>query len=190
MKITKKLSALLLVAVLSFGMAKAQVGIEGGYGSSNYNYDGSKALNGFYIGANYGMSIQGPISLQYGLFYNYATRKMNMLVAEATNTSHSLDIPVRVAFSYPISMLKLTAFVGPNFNIGIANNVKVGDESKSMYDDPTNHSRFNLQLGGGIAAEYGNIGLKVSYDLGMLKLVKESDESKLSTFKVGVFYNF
>ncbi len=196
MKITKKLSALLLVAVLSIGMATAQVGLQAGYTSSKSNFENSKALNGFHVGATFDMGIQGPVNLQYGLLYNLGqySKSVEALKSKYTYTHHSIDVPVRVAFSLPVGMLKLTAFAGPNFNYGIAysKSIKVGDlESKktNMYDNDDN-SRFNLQVGGGLAVQYGKIGVKASYDLGVLETVKDVEKSKINSFKVGIIYNF
>ncbi len=198
MKITKKLSALLLVAVLSIGMATAQVGVQVGYTNSKNKKENFKALQGFHVGATYDMSIQGPVSLQYGLLYNLGQSSQKILSLEHTYTHHSIDIPVRVAFTYPVGMLKLTAFAGPNFNYGIAYTNKyevktalgkIEKKSANMYDDDK-YSRFNLQLGGGLAVQYGKIGVKASYDLGLIETYKDDKDSKFSAFKVGVFYNF
>ncbi len=192
MKITKKLSALLLVAVLSIGMASAQVGFQAGYSSFKGNHKDSDALKGFHVGATYDMSIQGPVGIHYGLLYNFAQFSEDKLV-ERTVNFHSIDVPVRLALNYPVgNKLTISAFAGPNFNYGLSFKSKIksklGEATHNAYDD--DYSRFNLQLGGGLGIQYGRVGLKASYDLGLLKLVKDADDSKVNAFKVGIFYNF
>ena len=68
---TIKLSLVALATVLTMG-ASAQVGIQAGYSSSKV-VDSDVTLNGFHVGPTAEMTIQGPISLQYALLYNYLT---------------------------------------------------------------------------------------------------------------------
>ena len=193
--LTYEINMVALATVLSFGIASAQTGLgfQAGYSMHKSTQKDSKALNGFHVGPTYEMGIQGPISLQYGLLYNFATRSENSV----SLTSHALDIPVRVAATFPVGN-SLSAFVfgGPNFNIGLSNNLKVGDVSTDLYKDTEiagvtikGMSRFDLQLGLGAGLKYNNMGVRVSYDFGMLNRVKDVD-SKVNDLKVGLFYNF
>lgn len=163
-----------------------------------------KAENGFHVGPIYNMSIQGPISLQYGLLYNMYINKssesvtlplIGTITGSSTHSMHQLDIPVRVAATFPLSSgVSAFAFAGPNFNIGLADNLKVAVNSKStttsLYENE-NHSRFNLQLGLGGGFQYNNMGLKVSYDFGLLNMYKNADPAvRVNGLKAGLFYNF
>ena len=196
-----KLSMVALATVLSFGIASAQtgLGVQAGYSMHKSTEKDSKALNGFHVGPTYELGIQGPISMQYGLLYNFATYSETTASVKSSITSHSLDIPVRVAATFPLSS-GVSAFVfgGPNFNIGLANNFKDGDLSKDLYKDHEllgvtikGQSRFDLQLGLGAGLKYNNMGLRVSYDFGMLNRIKDADPAyKFNDLKVGLFYNF
>lgn len=196
MKTIKKLSMVAIVALLSIGISNAQVGVEAGYTNQKSTVENSEGIGGFYVGAKYGLNIQGPISLQYGLLYNLNMKSQSKTVLGVkTSTSgkmHSLDIPVRIAATFPMQSVNLFVFAGPNFNIGVAgsNTVKTGDitTTVNLYDDK-NRSRFDLQLGGGVGVQYQNMGAKLSYDFGLLEQYKGFDAKK-NTFKVGVFYNF
>ncbi len=201
-----KLSMVALATVLSFGIASAQTGfgVQAGYSMHASTIKDSKALNGFHVGPTYELGIQGPISMQYGLLYNFATYKssgsvtlplIGTISGSTTNTSHSLDIPVRVVATFPMSG-NVSAFVfgGPNFNIGLADNVTAtinsNSSTKNLYDNK-DYSRFDLQLGLGAGLKYNNMGLRVSYDFGMLNRIKDADPAyKFNDLKVGLFYNF
>ncbi len=194
---TRKVLLSVLLVVVSIGMTKAQIGIglDAGYTSSSDHVKNSEALNGFYIGASYDMGIQGPVSLYYGLHYDFGKSTKNATIIKTTITTHSLDIPVRVKLNYPIGMLKVSAFLGPNFNIGLAydqvvKNKLSGTEREYAIYDNDDFSRFNLQLGGGIALQYLNFGLKTSYDFGVINIQDKVDDSKTNRFKIGLFYNF
>lgn len=157
MKSIKKISLVVLAAVLSITFANAQVGIQAGYSMSKIADKDVKAENGFHVGPIYNMSIQGPISLQYGLLYNMYINKssesvtlplIGTITGSSTHSMHQLDIPVRVAATFPLSSgVSAFAFAGPNFNIGLADNLKVAVNSKStttsLYENE-NHSRFQL----------------------------------------------
>ncbi|NLO70080.1 MAG: porin family protein [Porphyromonadaceae bacterium] len=180
-----------LAAILSISFTTAQVGIQAGFSSNKSNLKNSESINGFHVGPIYNMSIQGPISLQYGLLYNYLTRSTTIFGVTGTSSQHIVDIPVRVAASFPLeSGISAFAFGGPNCSLGGPSTVKSGSTSVNMYDDD-DLSRFNLQLGLGAGLQYNNMGLKFSYDFGMLDMHK-SDliNYKVNGMKVGLFYNF
>lgn len=203
-----KLSIVALATVLSFGIASAQtgLGIQAGYSMHQSTQKDSKALNGFHVGPTYELGIQGPISLQYGLLYNFATYKssgsvtlpfgLGTITGSSSNTVHSLDIPVRLAATFPLSS-GISAFVfgGPNFNIGLADNITTtvnnSSSTNNLYEKNKDYSRFDLQLGLGAGLKYNNMGVRVSYDFGMLNRVKDSNPAyKFNDLKVGLFYNF
>ncbi len=210
MKSIKKISLIAVAAIMSISFASAQVGIQAGYSlSTNTNNDIS--LNGFHVGPTYNMSIQGPISLQYGLLYNYLTKKSEGTFlgvdGTSTTTAHRLDIPFRVAASFPLTS-ELSAFVfgGPNFNFalsqktegtadwwGLGTSYVEGENiyKSEMSDGKKLYSPFDLQLGVGGGLQFNNMGVRVSYDWGMLDR-NNSDNVvwKNNDLKVGVFYNF
>lgn len=205
----KKLSLVAMALILSVGLASAQVGLQAGYSTAKSSADNSKAMNGFHVGPVYNMTIQGPISLQYGLLYNMYMQTQDLTAGsgnlrtglETKYTNHQIDIPVRVAVAFPLnSSLSVFAFGGPNFNLGLASNgstqtwalgKEVGDPVKSNAYDNKDLSRFNLQLGVGAGLQFNNMGVKFSYDFGMLDMDKsDAINYKVNGLKVGLFYNF
>jgi hypothetical protein len=164
-------------------------GLEAGYGNSSTfvgEGDTLNTLNGFHIGPTAELQIQGPLSLQYGLFYNFLTSSKtyeNSLVdTKISTTFHSIDIPVRLAFTVPAgNNVGVFIFGGPSFNIGISKKstgkvisglgtleiptidyYKTDDEGNSM------QSRFDIQMGVGAAIKVNGVQLRVGYDWGLL----------------------
>lgn len=209
MKSIKKITLVALAAIMSISFASAQLGLQAGYSSST-NTETEISTNGFHVGPVYNMTIQGPISLQYGLLYNYFTKKtegsIGAFTGSATTTAHRFDIPFRIAASFPLSgNVSAFLFGGPNFNFGISQKTDgaaelfgfgTGYEGTNIYkttlpDGSKRYSPFDLQLGVGGGLQYNNFGVKVGYDWGMLDR-DNSDAGiwKNNDLKVGLFYNF
>lgn len=210
MKSMKKISLIALVAIFSISFASAQVGLQAGYSIST-NANNEISLNGFHAGPIYNLSIQGPVSLQYGLLYNYLTKKSEGtfmgITGTSTTTAHRLDIPFRVTASFPVSG-NVSAFIfgGPNFNLGLMQKTDgtadfwgvgsgyiEGDNiyKSEMSDGSKRYSMFDLQLGAGAGLKFNNLGVKFSYDWGMLD--RDNSDSgiwKNNDMKVGLFVNF
>ena len=189
-----------VATLFTFGLANAQFGVQAGYSMSKPTLEDATAFNGFHIGPTYELGIQGPLSINLGLLYDFTTQKIKDL-NDANWTNHSFDIPVRISAAFPLST-GVSAFVfgGPNFNIGLANKIHKDGVSVDLYGDAAQQileisgakfSRFDLQLGLGAGIKFNNMGIKASYDFGMLNRVKNSDPAfKVNDLKVSLFYNF
>lgn len=195
---TIKLTLVALATIFSFGLANAQndgMGLQAGYSSESVVNGLIPSLKGFHVGPTYEMSIQGPISLQYGLLYNYLTGSKNVLLVEGKETKHTLDIPFRLAATFPLSgELKAFVFGGANFNVGISdkiNDVDVYSQEITLFGTTYKASRFDLQLGAGGGIQYNNFGVKAGYDWGMLDRSGNIGlGTKANDLKVSLFYNF
>ena len=193
-----KLSMVALATLFTFGLANAQFGVQAGYNMKTSSIDANtfqgKAFqgNGFHVGPTYELGIRGPFSLQSALLYNFSSKTLvQVLDQKATSTSHSLDIPLRAQVAFPISTgMNVFLLAGPNFNIGLAHKVSGGGESADLYKEAVgDYSRFDVQLGVGAGLKYNNMGLRFSYDFGLMNRVKDVS-SKVSDLKIGLFYNF
>ncbi|NLI73122.1 MAG: PorT family protein [Bacteroidales bacterium] len=215
MKSLKKIVLAAVAVILSMSFVNAQVGIQAGYGVQSRSYEKSPlsivlgdeniSLQGFHVGPVADLHIQGPISLQYGLFYNYLTASKNILTKDIKVTSHSLDLPVRVKAAFPFaSGFSAFVFAGPNFNYAAAELIDVGDtrfklpgqKNESIYtwvdlQDEKMFAPFDLQLGAGAGVQYNGISLRFSYDFGLLDKDKsEGGVWKNNDMKVGLAYTF
>lgn len=153
--------------------------------SSISNVETSNSLDGIQAGLTYDLSVQGPVSLNYGLTYAYLFKNSTNSISETNTTAHQLDLPVRLVATFPISGdLNAFAYGGPNFSYVLANRTKttVGGVSvtSDLYDDNSNISQFNLQAGVGAGLSFKKITFKVGYDWGLIDL-NETDLVKRNT---------
>jgi hypothetical protein len=188
MKSTIKLFVVTTLVTLSLS-ANAQ-GFQVGYinqttTSSISNVETSNSLDGVQAGLTYDLSIQGPVSLNYGLTYAYLFKNSSNSLSTSNTTAHQLDLPVRLVAAFPISEdLNVFAYGGPNFSYALANKTKTTvagiSVTSDLYDDDSNISQFNLQAGVGAGLSFKKIILKVGYDWGLFDL-NETDLVKRNT---------
>ncbi|VBB48036.1 conserved exported hypothetical protein [uncultured Paludibacter sp.] len=197
---TIKLSLVALATLFSFTFANAQFGLQAGYSTQNQttsvdgNEAGSNSISGFYIGPVYEMSVQGPVSLTYGLLYSYLTGDhWSSLLPDPKMVGHQLDLPVRVQFGFPVAEdISLIGFAGPNFSFVVSE--KVGDTNLAdvkMENGKKKYSPFDVQLGLGAGVKFKMLTLKASYDWGMLDRENSDTQTiKANDLKIGIAYNF
>ena len=201
---TIRLYVFLLAALVTFGVS-AQIGLQAGYSNERINVKASgisvkmATLNGFHVGPVAEMKVQGPISLQYALLYNFLTGKPNPdlfgeLLNDSKITYHTLDLPVRIAGTFPISE-GISAFVfgGPNFNFGLVAKETSGGESTDLYSQDGGFKRFDLQLGFGAGLKFNALSLRASYDFGLLNKMKDVEGDgtvKANDLKISLAYMF
>ncbi len=197
---------LALVVMMSVG-ASAQVGLVAGY-SNSVAVGSDENLNGFHIGPAAEIDIQGPISLQYALMYNYLRSSSEATVVgqtvESTTTAHTLDLPVRLTAKMALGEgLNLFVFGGPNFNYAISQKTKgsitgavdTSIEGENIYKDEyasgkKTYSPFDLQLGVGAGLGFKAVSVRVSYDWGMLDRDNREDfEWKNNDLKLSLAFN-
>ena len=197
---------LALVVMMSVG-ASAQVGLVAGY-SNSVAVGSDENLNGFHIGPAAEIDIQGPISLQYALMYNYLRNSSEATVigqtVESTTTAHTLDLPIRLTAKMALGEgLNLFVFGGPNFNYAISQKTKgsitgavdTSIEGENIYkaeyaSGKKTYSPFDLQLGIGAGLGFNDISVRVSYDWGMLDRDNREDfEWKNNDLKLSLVFN-
>ena len=197
---------LALVVMMSVG-ASAQVGLVAGY-SNSVAVGSDENLNGFHIGPAAEIDIQGPISLQYALMYNYLRNSSEATVVgqtvESTTTAHTLDLPIRLTAKMALGEgLNLFVFGGPNFNYAISQKTKgsitgavdTSIEGDNIYKDEyasgkKTYSPFDLQLGVGAGLGFKAVSVRVSYDWGMLDRDNREDfEWKNNDLKLSLAFN-
>lgn len=178
MKSTIKL--LIATALVTFSLTANAQGFQIGYinqttTSSINNVETSNSLDGVQAGLSYDMSIQGPVSLNYGLTYAYLFNNSENMLSTSNTTAHQLDLPVRLVFAFPISEdFNVFAYGGPNFSYTLANKTKTTvagiSVTSDLYDDNSDISQFNLQAGVGAGLSFKKVILKVGYDWGLIDL--------------------
>ncbi len=153
----------------------------------------STYFNGIKLGGTAEFDLKNNLSLLTGALYNivYADKLQgypNSQTVTYQTFGHFLDIPLRVTYTYPITKnLKVFAFAGPNFNIGLFQNMKITStqtysENDPLYIKPGSFNRYsgtdyqlnrlNLQIGVGGGVQWKKYQLKGGYDFGINNLDK------------------
>lgn len=172
---------------------------EAGY-SQQLRFGSSVSSTPYYnihLGGTVEFPLQYNFGIQTGLNYNFAfgnkTQYYGNIISNKDNddynvkdtvtysyNNHSVNIPVRLTYNLPIFWgLKLFAYAGPNFNIGLAEPTTVvstkelyGITSGSYDAYKDNISRFNVQLGAGGGIQWKSYRVKSGYDWGIFNTSK------------------
>ncbi len=202
---------LALVAVAATS-AFAQISVGAGYlantQKSSYTSGSTTTttatpLNGAYIGADYTIDMGQGLGLVAGLkgsFLTYTHTTTLLGVSGTTNLKELyLGVPVQCNYSYVLSNdLKLFAYAGPTFNIGLSSKSKftqtVTDDVTitDNYGDGSDYGKFNILLGAGVGVDVMNtIRIKAGYDIGLLDRDGRDDyKVNEAGWYVGVAYLF
>jgi len=146
-------------------------------------------FNGMRAGLTAELELKNNLSLLTGALYNLvysdALQKYpNLTSVRKLSYGHFIDVPVRVAYTYPFSKdLKIFGFAGPNLNIGLSQiqgTISTVSTVPTAYADLYKNSilnQFDLQLGAGGGLQWKKFQLKAGYDFGLLKLNKSTTEN-------------
>lgn len=186
--------------------------LEIGYNNPNrYSSGGSSTyFNGAKLGATAEFKLKNNFSLLTGALYNFVySDKIQGYPNDASvkyhSTGHSLDIPVRLMYTLPMSKtLKVFGFAGPNLNIGLFQNMKITSTltyptTSSLYIQPRSIdlyggsdadyqlNRLNLQIGVGGGVQWKKYQVKAGYDWGLNNLNKTSSGN---IYQKGLYISF
>lgn len=176
--------------------------VEAGY-SQSLRYGNNISSTPFYtvhLGGNVEFPLKNNFGLETGLHYNLSvgnktqyygnsfTSSDSTIMYDAldtvkyTYTNHSLSIPVHITYTLPIFWgLKIFAYAGPNFIIGLSEPTKVESSNNtyvnSMSYDAYNEkiSRFDVQLGVGGGIQWRYLRVKSGYDWGLFNVNSEKN---------------
>ena len=225
----KKIYFILAAAAMLLAVdANAQLQVGAGYNHSTTteriaDEDDSEDLDGFYIEATYDLNFLekgwGTLALQPGVRFTYLGEadsdiEYGYKAKSAFNETY-LDIPVHVKYSYDLGAVKLSAFAGPVFSMGLSSvaqtsisgegvdyfvkyhnysgkTITKGESLSSVNPDGmTDYGRFDIKLGLGVGASFmDKFNVKVGYNIGMLNRYTGEQLSKDYKYKMhtGVFY--
>lgn len=196
----KKFFVTLALVVATATAAMAQVSVGAGYLNTNFKGDPiDGTLNGFYAGGDYNINIVGGFSVAPGLYYHFnSTTKDFAGLADATWTSHSVNVPINLNYALKLGPVKVGVFAGPTLSLGLASTIKVNagtsisvDAYKELPGGKPALNRFDLLLGGGVAAEISCVRLSVGYNIGMLNQVNSDHHTlKKNELHAGIAYLF
>ena len=198
----KKVLAVLAVAVLTAGLAHAQItfGARGGINFSNMKMESEgisispKMKPGVQLGVVAEYALSESLFLQPGFLFAQQGMKMDADGETAKVTLNYIQIPVNFQFKTEVSggtILLLQA--GPYGGIGINGKWKYGKESEDVEfgnGDNADFKTFDFGLGLGAGIEFGgNMQLGIGYNLGLANL-DTSGSSKYSVKNNGLAFTF
>ena len=182
--------AALMVAALSAN-AQNEVGQitlqpKAGINISTITGDGDqKAKIGLVAGLEAEYGIAEKFGISFGALYSMEGCRFKADGADKS-TFLNLDyinIPILAQF-YPVKGLAIKAGVQPAFNV----RHKVSYDGNSATIDGV--QGFNLSIPVGLSYEYEHFVLDARYNIGITKLVKDSDQGRNSTISITVGYKF
>jgi hypothetical protein len=217
MKSALKIHLLIALLAVVFSLNAQVYRLELGV-NNPYRYGNVKGLinyfDGIKLGATAEYNLKNNFSLLTGALYNFIYSdnfqgNPNSLGVTYTTYGHSLDIPIRLTYTYPLNKsLKLFGFAGPNLNIGLFQNMKITstqtyDSSNPYYVKPRSVdlyngndseyqlNRLNLQIGLGGGVQWKKYQLKAGYDFGINNLNKlNSGNLNQEGWYISVAYEF
>ncbi len=220
-----KILVIALLGVFSFGLqaqtaqtdtveaSSTKFRTEIGYGQT-YRYGDYIVKSPYHvirIGGNVEFPIMNGLGVETGLKYSYVLGKREQLyqagdTAFASYSGHWLDVPLRATYTIPIFWgMKIFAYAGPNFNIGLSltekrnNGVRKADDPAPPYmPEPGTYSlygtelnRISIQLGAGGGIQWKNYRLRSGYDWGLNNVGKNKDRpERLRGWHVAFEYEF
>lgn len=186
-----------------------------GYGQI-YRYGDYIVTSPYHIiraGGNVEIPLKSGFGVETGLKYSFAIGKREQYyqrgdIAFADYSGHLLDIPVRITYTLPIFWgMKLFAYAGPNFNIGLTlseerkNTIRTrkADEQQpnylptpgiyNLYDSDLKRFTFQLGTGGGI--QWKSLRLRSGYDWGLNSIGTNKERpERLRGWHVAFEYEF
>ena len=202
----KKTMLVLFVTLLSVATVSAQgfrAGVRVGFNASSItNFPEIVGKNYYLPGFQAGVMAQYLLTPQFGLesglyYSQLGIKQKTEILGVSISTSQKpsyLQLPLTVLYKFDAGLgLFLYPQAGVYLGYGLGGKVKVGDAaSVDYFNDDVN--RFDAGLTFGFNVEHSKFVIGLGYDLGLLKINKESytgiDDIKNANIKVTLGYFF
>lgn len=206
MKNFTKIVLVIACISISASVFSQTIGIKAGLNLANLSakfggedMDDLKMRTAFHIGAVAELPVSDLISIQPGLIISSKGSKIDVDGYKSTMSPLYIDIPVDVKVGGELGSAKVYGAVGPYLGIGIAGKMKdemngeTTEESIKWGSDENEDDwkRMDFGLGIGAGAEFGAIGVGLTYQLGLTNLVPGGDDdntAKTRNVMVSVTY--
>ena len=197
---------LMVVAVAAMAttsaFAQLQFGAKVGANLSNFAVsegDGPDMKIGFNLGATVDFGFTDELFLFSGLELTQKGAKESFDYGEKVTVKYRplyLQIPIHIAYKFDLGSVKIVPEAGPFLAIGIAGKI-VSDakdsDSVNFFDKEEGFTdkRFDLGIGAGVGVEFGQFGVKLGYDYGLMNIIDDDDVSiKNTNLYLSVGYKF
>ncbi|MDR2627455.1 MAG: PorT family protein [Dysgonamonadaceae bacterium] len=193
-------TAILLATGTSVFAQGLQFGVKAGGNLSSVivskDVDGLKSKPGFQVGVTVDYGLSGNLYLLSGLEVVQKGFKIEQKYEGEKYTSTSsplyLQLPIYVGYKIDLGVVKFVPQVGPYIAYGLGGKVKqegFGEtEEYDFFGKDSNFKRLDFGLGMGVGVEFGKIGVTVGYNLGLVNIVDEQEDSDDSSAKNGSLF--
>ncbi len=185
--------------------------------SGNGSPADNAVLNGGFFGASYNFRIVAGLGVAPGLYgtllaFNDTSEAGGggaIISLTGRYREFALNVPLNITYNFDISdRISLFAFAGPVFQCGIVSKTTVTaganisifgkkfniaeDEKYNHYDpEKGDRNRFNLYLGGGVGAQFGDIQVLLGYDASLLDVDRyDGFRTSRNQIKIGINFSF
>ena len=184
---------LLIVALFSFSASvfAQTIGIKAGLNLANTSMkfggedvEDLKMRTAWHLGAVVAFPLSDLITLEPGLLISSKGTKIDEEGFKMTASPLYVDIPINFKFGGDVGGAKIYGLAGPYIGIGVAGKSKTEIEGQDDVEESiewgsdeekSDMKRLDYGLGFGAGAEFGAIGVEVSYQLGLANLVPGGD---------------
>ena len=207
----KKAFAILALVAAMFvaGNAQAQTTVNIGYSPETFkttlgNNSSKDNFQGFHFGFITNVRLVQELGIGAGaqIRMNMKQNKETLLGTTTTIKDFQMLIDVPVLINYNININRdfaITPFVGPMISFAavgktntkvMAGNTQISDTDRNWYGDNGSYKRFNIYAVFGANVRFSSFNLYGGYRLGMLNLLKDSDNvtMRANGFFVGLGY--
>lgn len=193
----KKIKIFLIILLFIPVIAKSQykpvtIGLKAGVSISNFGGEGVKEADGkvgFTGGVLLDYNVDEVFFVRTGLDFTTKGAKQKIEEIEYTYNPMYFQIPLHVGYKMPFSrFFRCLLHAGPYFAYGIGGKTKTtgADVDRDFFGSKENggFKKIDLGLGLAVGVEYGNIGIELGYDLGLVNISYNKNEKvrNLNTF--------
>lgn len=194
-KVTLFLLLFLCFSVLTANAeSPVRYGVIGGLNLSFNSTDAAESIAGFHVGGKVEYSFTNRLYLEGGLLFSRKGHDFNALyytddagnhnAVKMTTKNHYLELPIHLGFKFNINRgVSFFLSAGGYLGVGLFGKFKYKspDENYSvnLYTGDSEYRRFDCGVGfrGGVEL-YKRIQLSVSYDWGLINIVKDASDYK------------
>lgn len=185
MKPRRKLTFLLILSLLAISANAQRIGIKGGLSLAKMqeNYTGTNLTTSNLTGFQAGLVIEGSVTesvfLNSGVLFSQKGTKLNIMGVNCDVPVNYVEVPVNLALKYDLGSAKLFAQAGPYAAIGLSAKMKAGGQEETIEfgSDSEDLKRFDAGIGFGCGIEIKKIQFGVNYDLGLMNISNDPDET-------------
>ena len=193
-----KKTLLALIAVFTMGLSAQAFsfgwGVQAGWNLTKVRFDKSDIkgdnASGFFLGPKINLGLIAGLGVNAALEYNYQNLKFEENGLETKKTTHSIEIPINLRYSFGLGKINIFAETGPQFGF------VCGDKKwNQVLKNDNMLTTWNI----GAGVRFTKLELGLNYNMGLGKvgesilpqgLIGQGDDYKANSFQIHAAYYF